>query len=59
MVTAKSNEKQEPDPQQERSLKAEEATRRVDALRHVYLEGYIAQTVFKAMVDSIRARVRR
>lgn len=45
--------------QQEKSLTPEEATRRIDALRHVYQEGYIARTTFETMVNWIKARVRR
>jgi len=44
---------------QEKSTTAEEATRRVDALQHVYEEGYLSRTIFETMVDSIRARARR
>jgi hypothetical protein len=45
--------------QQEKSSTAEEAARRIDALRHVYDEGYITQTAFETMVQSIRACVKR
>jgi hypothetical protein len=45
--------------QHEKSSTAEEAARRIDALRHVYDEGYITQTVLETMVQSIRARVKR
>ena len=45
--------------QQKKILTADEATSRIDALRHVYEEGYIARTTFEALVDRLRARVRR
>lgn len=45
--------------QQEKSLTAEEATRRIDALRHVYQEGYITRTTLETIVPWIKARVRR
>jgi hypothetical protein len=43
--------------QQEKSLTAEEATRRLDALRHIYREGYITRTTFETLVRNTRAGV--
>jgi len=45
--------------QPEQSLTAEEASRRIDSLRHVYDEGYIGRTAFEATARWIKARVKR
>ena len=58
MGTANRTEKDEPE-QQEKSLTAEEATSRIDSLRHVYDEGYISRTKFETMARWIKARVKR
>ena len=45
--------------QQDKSLTAEEATRRIDALRHVYDEGYISRPTLETMVRWVNARVKQ
>ena len=47
-----------PEPQ-EQNLTAEEAGRRITALRHVYDEGYISGAMLEALMRSTRARVKR
>jgi len=41
------------------SLTAEQATRRIDTLRHVYEEGYIPRGTFESMRRKLEARVKR
>ena len=57
MGKANRTEKDEPE-QQEKSLTAEEATSRIDSLRHVYDDGYISGGMLEALTRSIRARVK-
>lgn len=54
-----SDRREDESEQQEKGLTAEEASRRIDALRHVYTEGYIARTTFETMVSWVKARARR
>ncbi len=44
---------------QAKSLTPEEATHRIEALRQVYLEGYITRTGLEALTRNIKARQRQ
>jgi len=59
MSTGTANHSEHGSEPNKQSLTAEEASRRIAALRRVYHEGYISEATLETMLRNIRAHVKR